>query len=123
MVSTISTLPSASPRSGPKLILGVDGRDGVLVPLPLLISSPPEGIPAESGTAGAPFLVAIPLGFRPEVIISDWTLRGGGGVFIDEGRPLPNPICRAPGAGEVLEFECEFEFEFEEPSSEPFQGK
>ena len=120
MVSTISTLPSASPRSGPKLILGVDGLDGVLVPLVLLISSPPAGIPAESGTAGAPFLVAIPLGFNPEVIISLCTLRGGGGVFIDEGRPFPIPICIIPG--EFLEFEFEFEFD-EEPSSDPFQGK
>jgi len=85
---------------------------------------PPAGIPTESSTAGAPFLVAIPLGFNPEVIISLCTLRGGGGVLIDVGLPFPIPICIIPGEFLELELEFEFElFEMEEPSSEPFQGK
>jgi hypothetical protein len=109
----------------------VEGLEGVLVPLALLISSPvppppppAPGIPTASGTAGTPFLVAIPLGFNPEVIISLCTLLGGGGVLIDVGLPFPIPICIDPGTGEFLIFEFEFElFEMEEPSSDPFQGK
>ena len=114
---------------------GVEGLDGI--PLPLLIRSDSSAFPLPltppettlSGTAGTPFRVAIPLGFNPEVIISDCTLLGGGGVFCPGilGLPFPRPICINPGDTDLIDwaFEVELELGFEmdldeEPSSEPF---
>lgn len=79
---------------------GLSGLFGVLLPAaprPILLVANstssgssvrpnPPAVSAESGTAGTPFLVAIPLGLSPEVIISLWTLLGGGGVL---GNPFP----------------------------------
>jgi hypothetical protein len=85
---------------------GLSGRLGILLPatprpVRRMLSGtnssvyPPVPVPVPgnilSGTAATPFLVAIPLGFSPVVIISLWTLLGGGGV-LPPGRPIPIPI-------------------------------
>lgn len=93
---------------------GLSGRFGVLLPAaprPILLvadstssvssvrpNPPAPAGRAESGTAGTPFLVAIPLGLSPEVIISLWTLLGGGGVL---GNPFPKDEGMRVGRDDV----------------------
>lgn len=70
----------------------------------------------ESGTAGIPLRVAMPLGLSPAVIISLCTLLGGGGVL---GRPRPIDDAGVSDMRDGVELDAEAEAEAVLGSSPP----
>lgn len=96
-VSTISAPANTPFPCGPRLMDGLSGLCGVCLPAtPSPVRLVDDAISSSgssnslSGMAGTPLRVATPRGLRPEVIISLWTRRGGGGVRPrPAGWPLP----------------------------------